>query len=144
MLLLMPSSVSRHLNTTSWPRVEFSAQSAVQGRVFVISRAEASILDEKLQRSQVSYRCLMDGTRSVLVETPFSSRFHAYLPSVAVFLPSPPPKEGSRAATMQPAKSAQTLQIKVLWPVSKATVHNECGLPGLMCAVAGLEFHTLA
>ena len=32
---------------------------------------------------------------------------------------------------------AQTLQISVLRPVPKATVHNECGLP--MCAVDGLE-----
>ena len=32
---------------------------------------------------------------------------------------------------------AQTLQVRVLRPLHKAAVHNECGLP--MCAVAVLE-----
>ena len=48
-----------------------------------------------------------------------------------------------RAATrllqllVERTESVQTLQIMMLWPVLKAAVHNECGLP--MYAVAGLE-----
>ena len=42
---------------------------------------------------------------------------------------------------MQRAELTLTLQVRMLQPVSKDTVHNECGLP--MCAVVGLEPRTL-
>ena len=71
----------------------------------------------------------------------------AYLHSVAV-LPSPPPKEGNYTFTTtilmsRAKKRAQTLPVRALRPVPKASVvHNERDLA--MCTVAGLEPRNVA
>ena len=53
-----------------------------------------------------------------------------YLLSAAT-LPSPPPNEGSYSLLVLYTESTQTLKLRVLQPVPKAAIHNECGL--LVC-----------
>jgi hypothetical protein len=45
--------VGRH--GSSWPKIEFEPRSAIEGRIYLITRAEAALIDNYLVSTQVVY-----------------------------------------------------------------------------------------